>query len=205
MTITTQQNRQEIAILDNNFYSCYALKSIFHEIKFADGILLYNDVHELIEALSKPNSICKVILTFDIVNFNTFFVLDFLMDYYPAIDIIVIICSPNNKIVSLILSMNVKIILSDNDKVCCFYDVILFRVGNYFLSPEISKIHISKNYRIAFFTKTERFVLNCLLMGETPALIAATKNVSVKKISSHKLRAFKKIKISRLSELYSHH
>ncbi|MGG7955224.1 LuxR C-terminal-related transcriptional regulator [Klebsiella aerogenes] len=202
MTIEAQENEITVAILDNNIFSCGAIVCALKDYSFIKRVLLYHNSTDFIDSLSRGTVFNKVFLAFDLIEFNMFSTLDIIIDYYPNIDIVVVMSKPSINTVSLILSMGVKIVISEFDQVNCLHDVISFGGKGFFLSPAISNICLIKSFRIKILTKMERYVFNLLLNGLSPKIISLRMGISVKTVSTHKSRALKKINISHITELY---
>lgn len=198
-----------ILMLDKNYYSCYAIKSIVEQ-SFGKGIIrVVHSSEELLDALSFYEYTETIIVSYDVIHSNHFILLDILIGYFPHIKIIVVIYNVTITVVSLLKCMRIEIVISYYDSPDDFVIALTCHKGEMYLSPVIFDTLKKKNSteeniadsEVIFLTAMERYVLGNLLIGITTNEIAKTKKIHIKTVNSHKMNALRKISIRKLNEL----
>lgn len=125
------------------------------------------------------------VVAYDALYSECFSILDTINDYVPKLNIIIVISNPNRQVISLIRSLNIKII-SDSDSIYSFIKAMSMQNDEKYYSPFIMKKLNEATPPPLLLTKMERYVLKHLINGITPKAIAYWKGISVKTVCTHK-------------------
>lgn len=196
-----------ILMLDKNYYSCYAIKSIVEQLLGKGVIQVFHSPEKLFGALSLYENTETIIVSYDVIHSNHFTLLDILIGCFSHIKIIVVIYNATIAVVSLLKCMGIEIILSYYDSPDDFVMAMTCYKGEKYLSPVIvntlnkNATENNVNSDVSFLTTMERYVLGNLLVGISTDEIAKTKKIHIKTVHSHKMNALRKISIKKLNDL----
>lgn len=197
-----------VVLLDQNNYSRTAIKHIVETLMGKDSVLSFSASKDLLEAMSAYDSTDTAIVAYNALDHVNFHVLSILGEYFTDLNILVIIYNPTIQAISLMRSVGIEKFLSGNDSIFALSTAMACQSEGLYLSPKLSEIiKDSGVYNLPEpekLSSMERYVLRCLFSGLSPNYIAVRKGISIKTVSSHKLRALEKLSIRRFANFFMH-
>lgn len=192
-----------ILILNENIYTCFALECMAGGLAGSDSVKSFHRSCDFLRSLSVYENVKAVIISYDIGCFDT---IEILTLSFHEMKLVVIVSRVSAALVKLLQSIGVTIIISEYDNVSLLENALACTQGEVYLSPILAS-QVEKNDALhehgrEKLTCMERYVVNRFLSGVELSEIADEKSLSIKTVTTHKNKAFKKIGVSRLADFF---